>query len=384
MGLFFCEICVILDVTTILEERVRNMNKKMGKIRIGLMVLGMIAAIAVLAAGGYLLIDRTPTLTLQGATEVELTMGEQYREEGYTATDYKGNVITALVKKEMPDLTIAGDQFIKYSVTKDGKTATAYRLVKVRHKEPPVLKDYGEYETYEEYAADYEAYYQYLSKGLPILMYHNVYDPMDPPENLHNNYISTTDLASHLQYLKAEGYYFPTWKEVRDFVDMKIDLPEKSIVLCFDDASDGFIEHGIPLLEQYQVPATSFVIASKKGERMKELAEELNYVQLQSHSYDMHRSGGYIGHGGVFTALSFEEGLADLRQSIEVLGSGEAFAYPFGDYTELCRQVVADAGFYAAVTTVQGKAYPGDDPYLLDRVRINLGTDLELFQDLIQ
>ena len=332
----------------------------------------------------YLSIDRTPTLTLHGAAEVELTLGQPYREEGYTATDYKGNVITALVKRETPDLTIVGDQFVKYSVTKNGKTATAYRVVKVRHKEAPVLEDYWAYETYEDYLTDYEAYYEYLNRRLPVLMYHNVYDPMEPPENLHNNYISTTDLESHLQYLKDEGYYFPTWQDVRDFADMKIDLPEKSVVLCFDDASDGFIENGIPLLEAYQVPATSFVICSTKGEKMAAMADELEYVQLQSHSYDMHRGGGSIGHGGVFTALSYEDGMADLKKSVEILGNGQAFAYPFGDYTDLCRQVVADAGFLAAVTTVSGQVYPGADPYLLPRVRVSLDTNLEAFVDLLK
>lgn len=358
---------------------------KKGKKKIIILVTGILV-ILVTAVGYSLVVDKTPVLTLKGDDTVELTLGQTFHEDGYTATDYKGNVITALVKREMPDLTIVGDQFIKYSVTSHGKTAIAYRLVKVRHKEAPVLEDYSMYETDAEYASAYETYSAYLNHGLPILMYHNVYDPMDPPENLHNNYISTVDLESHLKYLKEEGYYFPTWKEVREFTDMKIDLPEKSIVLCFDDASDGFIENGIPLLEKYQVPATSFVIVSKKGEQMVNLSEEKNLqcVQLQSHSYDMHRGGGRIGHGGVFTALSYEDGLADLKKSIEILGNGDAFAYPFGDYTDLCRQAVADAGFYVGVTTVNGKAYPGDDPYLLSRVRINLGNDLDLFKDLIK
>lgn len=342
----------------------------------------IVAVVAVLAC--YFAIDKTPTLELKGAKEVELLLGQEYHEEGYTATDYKGNVISAKVKKATPDLNIVGDQFIKYTVTSHGKTATAYRQVKVRHKEAPILEDYSAYETYEEYAAAYDNYYAYLAKGLPILMYHNVYDPEDPPENLHNNYISTVDLEEHLQYLKDEHYYFPSWQEVRDFVDMKIDLPEKSIVICFDDASNGFIEDGIPLIEKMQVPVTSFVIGVTKGERMAELSKDLKYVSLQSHSYDMHRGGGKIGHGGVFTALSYEDGLADLKQSIELLGNGDAFAYPFGDYTPYCRQIVEDAGFLAAVTTVNGKAYPGSDPYLLPRVRINLGNDLELFKDLIK
>ena len=214
------------------------------------------------------------------------------------------------------------------------------------------------------------------------MMYHYVYDPADPPENLNANYISTTDLESHLQYLTEEGYYFPTWREVRDFVDGKIALPEKSIVLCFDDGSKNFIEHGIPLLEEYGVKATSFVIASKNGEEMAEM--DLDYVQLQSHSYDMHRGGGYIGHGGVFTALSYEEALADLKQSVEILGNGDAFAYPFGDYTDACMQIVADAGFLCAVTTENGQVYPGDNPYALSRVRVSLDTDVELFKAMIE
>lgn len=344
---------------------------------IGVVLCIMIAAVVYCTV----ITDKSPTLTLKGAEEVNLSVGQSYYEEGYTATDYKGNVITALVKKETPDLSVIGDQFIKYSVTSHGKTAIAYRLVKVRHKQPPVLHDYESYDSYEAYAADYEVYYEYLNQGLPILMYHNVYDPENPPANLHSNYISTTDLESHLQYLKDEGYYFPTWQEVRDFVDMKIRLPEKSVVLCFDDASNDFIKHGIPILEGYQVPATSFVITVTKGDRMAALKPELQYVQLESHSHDMHRGGGKIGHGGVFTALSYEDGLADLQKSIEVLGSGQAFAYPFGDYSDLCRQVVADAGFAVAVTTAPGKVYPGDDPYLLNRVRISLGDDLEAFKD---
>ncbi len=356
---------------------------KKNKKKIVILVAGILLVLAI-AAGYGLTVDKMPSLTLKGNDTVELTLGQAFHEDGYVATDYKGNTITALVKKEMPDLNIVGDQFIKYTVTSHGKTATAYRLVKVRHKAAPVLESYEMYESYEDYAADYEAHYTYLNKGLPILMYHNVYNPENPPENLNNNYISTADLEAHLQYLKDENYYFPTWQEVRDFVDMKIDLPEKSIVICFDDASNGFIENGIPLIEEMQVPVTSFVIGITKGERMAKLAEDLEYVQLQSHSYNMHRDGGRIGHGGVFTALSYEDGMADLKQSIELLGNGDAFAYPFGDYTPFCRQVVEDAGFTAAVTTVNGKAYPGSDPYLLPRVRINLGNDLELFKDLIK
>lgn len=342
----------------------------------------LVMAILMIGLSGCSFVDKTPTLTLEGPDTVEITLGDAYPEYGYSAQDYEGNDITGKVDLELPDIQVVGDQYVKYTVTSHGETVTETRILKIRHKQAPVLESYDMYETYEAYMAAYEAYSAYLNEGLPIMMYHYVYDPADPPETLNANYISTTDLESHLQYLIDEGYYFPTWKEVRDFVDGKIALPEKSIVLCFDDGSKNFIRLGIPLLEEYGVRATSFVIASKNGEEMAEM--DLNYVQLQSHSYDMHREGGSIGHGGIFTALSYEEALADLKKSMEVLGNGDAFAYPFGDYTDYCMQTVADAGFYCAVTTEYGQAYPGDNPYILSRVRVSLDTDLELFKSIIE
>ena len=93
----------------------------------------------------------------------------------------------------------------------------------------------------------------------------------------------------------------------------------------------------------------------------------------------MHRPGGSIGHGGIFTAISEEEGLADLKESIRICGSGQAFAYPYGDYNDRSRKMVESAGFLCAVTTQYGKAHPGDDPLLLPRVRMVMGQSLEKF-----
>jgi hypothetical protein len=95
----------------------------------------------------------------------------------------------------------------------------------------------------------------------------------------------------------------------------------------------------------------------------------------------MHRAGGSIGHGGIFTAISEADGLADLKKSIEICGSGDAFAYPFGDYNDSSEKMVEEAGFLCAVTTEYGKAKPGQDPLLLPRVRMSLGQSLTAFQN---
>lgn len=222
-------------------------------------------------------------------------------------------------------------------------------------------------------------------RGIAILMYHTVYDPLDPPRGVNNNYISTTNLEEQLKYLTDEGYSFPTWKEVRRYIDGEIDLPEKSVVLTFDDGTDGFRKYGVPLLNKYKVPATVFIIGSRNGEKWAANRDDYPYLDLESHSYDMHRPGGRIGHGGVMTALSEEEIYDDLKKSQEVIGCDQAFAYPFGDVDDLgkCRTAVEEAGFVAAVTTKLGKAHPGDDPLLLPRNRVLRRNTLTAFISLL-
>lgn len=224
------------------------------------------------------------------------------------------------------------------------------------------------------------------ARGLSVLMYHNVYDPYDPPaQRINNNYISKYVLEEQLKYLVEEGYEFPTWEEVRRYVDGEIDLPEKSVVLTFDDGADGFRKHGVPLLEKYGVNATAFIIVSKNGDKWVKNRKKYPHLDLESHSYDMHRPGGRVGHGGIMTAMTVEQMVEDLETSQEILGTSGALAYPFGDvdYLGNCRTAAEEAGFQVAFTTKYGKVYPEADPYLLPRMRVLGRNSLETFKRLL-
>ncbi|MCD8028022.1 MAG: polysaccharide deacetylase family protein [Erysipelotrichaceae bacterium] len=100
------------------------------------------------------------------------------------------------------------------------------------------------------------------SDGIAVLMYHYVYTKDDIPDSLNSNYILDTDLEAQLQYLSENNYCFPSYQELAAYVKGELTLPEKSVILTFDDGQKGFLNYGIPLLEKYQIPATSFVIAS--------------------------------------------------------------------------------------------------------------------------
>lgn len=225
---------------------------------------------------------------------------------------------------------------------------------------------------------------KHKTNGLAICMYHYVYDKDNPPkEKLNSNFIEVHDLEEELQYLTENNYYFPTWEEVEKFVGGDYLLPEKSVVLTFDDGAYSFLNLGVPLFEKYKIPVTSFLIGNIDGKKkVKKYASE--YMTFQSHSYNMHRGGGNIGHGGIFPVMNHDDAVADLQKSIEIGGNGDAFAYPYGDYNDSCVQAVKDAGFKCAVTTEYGRAKPGDDPLLLPRIRMSMGQSLESFKKLVE
>lgn len=107
---------------------------------------------------------------------------------------------------------------------------------------------------------------------------------------------------------------------------------------------------------------------SKAEDKISQYASE--YISFQSHSYDMHKAGGTIGHGGVISAMSEQEIIDDLSKAQEIVQNSEAFAYPFGDVTDEGQAAVKETDILCAFTTNYGKVKVGDDLTYLSRIRV--------------
>jgi peptidoglycan/xylan/chitin deacetylase (PgdA/CDA1 family) len=215
--------------------------------------------------------------------------------------------------------------------------------------------------------------------SVPTLMYHYVYSADDVPSDLNTNYILDTDLAAQLEYLVENNYYYPSYQELRAFVEGTHSLPAKSVILTFDDGAASFITHGIPVLNEYKVPATSFIEASYDETSGVSKTYATPYVQFQSHSYYMHHGGSGVGQGGIIHAMTYDEILNDCVSAQNVLGPVFAMAYPYGDNNADAQAALAEAGTLCAFTVVNDRDYPGDNPLALNRVRV-IGTEsLESF-----
>ena len=93
---------------------------------------------------------------------------------------------------------------------------------------------------------------------LPILMYHDVGE-----EGLGKDAVSPAELEADLRWLRSAGYTAVTMGEVIDFVDGRRTLPEKPVVLSFDDGRQSACRTVLPLLREYGTP----IVLSAQGSR---------------------------------------------------------------------------------------------------------------------
>ncbi len=220
---------------------------------------------------------------------------------------------------------------------------------------------------------------KYLSDdGLPVLMYHFFYDKNER-NGADGNWIEISDFEEQMKYLSENNYYFPTWEEVESYIDGKTELPEKSVVITVDDGDPSFFKLAVPIIQKYNVKATSFVITYWYGNVAENKEKNISY---QSHSNDMHKAGA--NGKGVMLSWNYNDIKEDLLLSKEILGDATIFCYPFGQYIESNIQVLKDSGFKLAFTTKGGRVKKGASKFELPRVRISGNTSIEAFKSKVK
>ena len=306
--------------------------------------------------------DGTIVMTPCGSHETIVRTGEEYVEPGCLARDTSASMSLSdrVQTSGEVDTSTPGVYTVTYTVENDeGARAKAERTVRV--------------------VDDVDGGWD--EDGISVMMYHYVYDPADPPESVDGNYVTTDELEEQLAWLSDRGFYQPSWAELRAFIDGTHSLPDKSIVLTFDDGEYGFLNLGIPLLEKYGIAATSFTECSRDDIDHMLDTYASPYICFESHSYDMHHAGSTpIGHGGAIYDLSEDELVDDLQHAVDILGTRGAFAYPYGDVSDVSAAAIERVGILCSFTTEYEMVYVGSDPTRLPRIRVTGGEGLEFFQ----
>lgn len=206
---------------------------------------------------------------------------------------------------------------------------------------------------------------------VPILMYHQFTANPDGESGwLRGNYAYIGDFDAQMTHIATTGFYLPTWDELSAFIDGRLSLPARSVIITDDDADQTWFDLAVPVIERNKLLSTSFMITAYRQDPPPSI-----YVLRRSHTHDMHQAGE--NGKGRMTNWTADEIAADLNASGDVLGVREVIAYPFGHYNDTAKQGVAQAGFEMARTIEPGYVEIGTDKLALPVVRIDYGMGLD-------
>ena len=218
-----------------------------------------------------------------------------------------------------------------------------------------------------------------------IMMYHEV-----KPQSTGKLSITPSEFESDLKSIRQNGYTTITMTDLIDYVEGIGKLPEKPIILTFDDGYQNNYLYAYPLLKEYNMKAVISVIASDTDECTKDKEQNIEVsqitwdeinemmssscVEFQNHTYDMHKitskrvgckraKGESLSHYD--EVLSSD--LMRCQQDFEV-NTGfvpNTFTYPFGEVSKESVPILISLGFRATLSCDEGANYITRDPGVL-------------------
>ncbi len=218
-------------------------------------------------------------------------------------------------------------------------------------------------------------------QGVPVLNYHFFYDPTLGEECYEGICLTTQKFREHLEYLKNNNFKVLTMNEFVRWLYGEIEIPDKSVLITIDDGAKGTGAHNgnklIPLLEEYKIHATLFLIAG-----WWDISNyQSKYLEVQSHTYDMHKYGD-CGRGQLVCA-NYEDAKKDLQKSLDIIGNNTSFCYPFYSYDNEAIQAIKDLGFKVAFAGGNRDATRNSNKYLVPRYPIHSNITMDRFKEIV-
>ena len=229
------------------------------------------------------------------------------------------------------------------------------------------------------------------SKNIPILMYHSISCSVN--RMFMQFAVSPMQFAEQMAYLHTQGY---TPITVTTLVQTEIEhLPEKPVVLTFDDGMTDFFMEALPILVRYNFPATLYVATAFVGGTCEWLRREGESSRLMMtwKQIVLAQAAGIecAAHSHTHPQLDM---LSPVKARYEILTSKKmledhlgqcvtSFAYPYGYYTGVTQRMVQDAGFTSACAVKHAMHRGATQPFALPRLMVQGSTCLEDFAALL-
>ena len=192
---------------------------------------------------------------------------------------------------------------------------------------------------------------------LPILMYHHL---SENNSKLNKYTISPSEFKSDLEFIQKNGYTTISINDLVNFTNGQ-NLPEKPIMITFDDGYQSVYKYAYPMLKERNMKAVANVIG-KYAEMYSNINDEnvsyahINFehlsemvnsslIEVGNHTYDMHTGNGIKNASD--TKLKEDISQAQNLFVCNLHYTPKAFAYPFGKISKQALPILKEMGFKA-------------------------------------
>jgi biofilm PGA synthesis lipoprotein PgaB len=239
--------------------------------------------------------------------------------------------------------------------------------------------------------------------GLTILSYHEIADKADALTPAYA--VAPTMFLRQMDWLRNHGYHFVS---VDDLVASRAGrkaLPDKAVLVTFDDAYQSVFVHAWPVLKMFRIPAVVSVVGSWlepkeridvdgkvqpravmiSWEALREMVQS-GLVEVGSHSWDLHRGVPANPQGNLQPAATSRRWVperhryedepsyrarieTDLARSIAEIRrrTGKAprvIAWPYGRFNATTVAIAERLGFRVGLTLEDGTNDPESTPLM--------------------
>ena len=231
---------------------------------------------------------------------------------------------------------------------------------------------------------------QIVDFKIPILMYHEIAEQSQLKKvrrRTHYKYIVTLRrFKEQILWLKETGFTTISLSDVIHYIkgEQLDKIPKRPIVITFDDGYQGNHEYALPVLREFGLTATFFIIVNRVGSpfmmdwsKIKELNE--NNMSVQSHTMN-HTLLGQLQKSEILVELN------ESKQTLQdKLGSiVDFFSLPHGSFNRFIKSSAIDAGYLGGCTSEPGYITQSSDIFYMNRIVINGQYDLHDFRKVVQ
>lgn len=215
--------------------------------------------------------------------------------------------------------------------------------------------------------------YNLSKQQVVVLAYHNIVlndeEKAKDPDSL-----TVKEFEEQLKYLKDSGYTVISVDDYYEWKENNKQIPEKSVIITFDDGYSSFKYLAQPVLEKYGDKAICFLIGTNTTNKteqngtigLDEVKSHKNNIEYGSHTYGLHK----LDEQGKPVVKSKKH--AEVKQDVEEFNKNildaKYLAYPYYTYTSDYTKALKEENYKLAFAGEEEMATKYVDNYKVPRI----------------